>query len=55
MALLFLYRKKGGGEGSGDGNYGTLKGAGSYGSIPFQELFKRHVLWLHYFFVNACF
>ena len=26
-----------------DGNYGSLKGAGSYGSVPFREPFKRAV------------
>jgi len=24
-----------------DGNYGSLTGAGSYGSVPFKEPFKR--------------
>jgi len=26
-----------------DGNYGSLTGAGSYGSVPFKEPFKRAV------------
>ena len=33
----------GGGVRPSDGNYGSLKGAGSYGSVPFKEPFKRAV------------
>ena len=31
---------------SSDGNYGSLKGAGSSGSVPFKEPFKRAVFFL---------
>ena len=36
-----------------DGNCGSLKGAGSYGSVPFREPFKRAVQKSRFVFKGA--